>query len=79
MAINFEDVKEGMSIKFIGDFFAFEGDYKTVKAESTYEKPEYCPENEKGKLLIIEFGNDDTPMFFVLDSLDPAEWELVDL
>lgn len=73
--IDFSKVKEGDRIEYIGDSFAYGGFYTTVKAESTYKNPEDCPEHEKGKLMIIEFMNDDTPMFFVIDRLDPKEWK----
>lgn len=48
-----------------------------VSAKSTNNYSNVCPEDEKGKLMIIEFMNDDTPMFFTLDSLNPKEWEIV--
>lgn len=75
--MDWSKVKEGMKINYIGDSMAYGGSYTTVSAESTYENAESCPEDEKGKLMIIEFMNDDTPMFFVIDYLDPTEWELV--
>lgn len=74
--MNFLEVKEGMNIEYIGDSLAFEGIYQVVSAESTYRDKSKCPANEKGKLLIIEFMNDGTPMFFHLDHLNPAEWRL---
>lgn len=74
--MNFEEVKAGMRIEYIGESWAFEGDYKVYNAEATYE-PDKCPDDEKGKLLIVEFMNDDTPMFFTLERLDPKEWKLV--
>lgn len=73
--MDFSKVKEGEKIRYIGDSWAFGGDYITVSAKSTYLNPEDCPEHEKGKLMIIEFMNDDTPMFFPLYSLDANEWE----
>lgn len=76
--MDFSIVKEGMTIEYIGDSFAYGGYYKVVNAESTYEKEEDCPNNEKGKLMIIEFMNDDTPMFFTLDMLNDSQWKLVE-
>lgn len=72
--LNIEDVKAGDKIKYIGDSWAFGGSYLVVTAESTYRDKTMMPENEKGKLMIIEFMNDDTPMFFTLDSLNASEW-----
>jgi hypothetical protein len=73
--MDFSKVKEGMSIEYIGDSFALGGVYQVVSAESTYIDKHKCPENEKGKLMIIEFMNDDTPIFFTLDTLKPNEWK----
>lgn len=75
--MDFSKVKEGDKIKYIGDSWAYGGTYTTVTAESTYINKDKCPEHEKGKLIIIEFMNDGTPMFFTLDELNPKEWELV--
>ncbi len=74
--MDFSQLKAGDRIEYIGDSIAFGGFYATVTAESTCGNPEDCPENEKGKLMIIEFMNDGTPMFFILDMLDPKEWKL---
>ncbi|MGG3471387.1 hypothetical protein ABES02_28435 [Neobacillus pocheonensis] len=72
------DVKEGSRIKYISDDGVFdEPSYKVISAESTYKSPNECPENEKGKLMIIEFMNDGTPMFFTIDSLNPKDWAIV--
>lgn len=76
--MDFSLVNEGMKIEYIGDSFAYGGTYKTVKAESTYETEESCPEDEKGKLMIIEFMNDGSPMFFTLGMLDNSEWKLAE-
>lgn len=72
----FKDSKAGMKIKYIGDTMAFGGSYSLVTAESTYLNPEDCPDKEKGKLMIIEFMNNGTPMYFVIDDLDQEEWAL---
>ena len=72
-----KEVKEGMQIEYIGESFAFGGKYKTVSVESTYIHMEDCTVGERGKLVIIEFMNDDTPMFFSLDTLNPKDWRLV--
>jgi hypothetical protein len=74
--MDFSKLREGIEITYIGDSWAYEGVYKLYKAESTYVNPEDCPENEKGKLMIIELMNDDSPMFFTLDMLDPNDWRL---
>ncbi|MFV9832891.1 hypothetical protein A4A36_07370 [Bacillus subtilis] len=75
--MDFSSVKEGDVIKYIGDSWAYGGTYTTVTAQSTYSNPDSCPRNEQGRLMIIEFMNDGTPMFFTLDQLSPGEWELV--
>lgn len=75
--LNVSDVKEGMRIEYIGKSWAFGGDYKVVTAESTYRDPADCPDDDKGKLMIIEFMNNGTPMFFRVDRLNTAEWQLV--
>jgi hypothetical protein len=72
-------VKAGAKLKYIGkNFIAYAGEYTTYAAESTYKNPDSCPENEKGKLVIIEFMNNGTPMFFTIDNLRQEEWELVE-
>ena len=75
--MDFSKVKAGDYIKYNGDSWAFEGSYRVLTAESTYANPDNCPDDDKGKLMILEFMNDDTPMFFVLDRLNPKEWKLV--
>lgn len=75
--MNFSKLNEGDYIKYIGDSFAYGGSYKLIQAESTYTNPDNCPEHQKGKLMIIEFMNNGTPMFFTLDMLDRDEWEKV--
>lgn len=75
--MDFSQAKEKDIIEYIGDSFAFGGEYTVVRAETTYNPQELCPEHEKGKLMIIEFMNNGTPMFFTLDGLEPNEWKLV--
>lgn len=75
--MDFSIVREGMEIEYIGDSFAYGGIYQVVTTESTYIDASKCLENEKGVLVIIEFMNDDTPMFIRIDSLNPNEWKLV--
>lgn len=70
------DIKEGMRIEYIGERIAFGGKYLVVAPESTYLNASDCPVEEKGKLMIIEFMNDDTPMFFRVDKLNLNEWRL---
>jgi hypothetical protein len=73
--MDFSKVVAGDRIEYIGDSLAYGGFYTTVTAESTYKNSEDCPEHEKGKLMIIEFTNDDVAMFFTLDRLNPKEWK----
>lgn len=75
--MDFSQVKAGDKLKYGGDSNAFGGTYRTYAAEETYLSEEDCPEHIRGILLIIELMNDDTPMFFALDSLNPNEWQLV--
>lgn len=75
--MDYTKVKEGDSIRYIGESIAYGGNYKTVAAESTFLNQEDCPEKLKGKLVIIEFMNDGTPMFFPVHLLDPNDWEIV--
>lgn len=77
--MDFSGLLPGQKIKYIGDSIAFGGQYTLVKIEETYHHKEACPDEDKGKLVIIELMNDDTPMFFTLDMLDSNEWELVDV
>lgn len=74
--MDFSRLKENMEIKYIGDSLAYGGVYTLYSTESTYVNKEDCPEHERGKLMIIELINDDTPVFFTLDMLNPDEWEL---
>jgi hypothetical protein len=76
--IDFSQVKEGMRIGFTGDSWAFGGDYGVHTIESTYINPDDVPEDKRGKLCIVEFMNDDTPMFFTLDMLNPNVWKIVE-
>jgi hypothetical protein len=74
--MDFKEVKEFDRIEYVGDSFAFGGFYTVMKAESTYMKPEDCPESEQGKLMIAELTSDDVAMFFTLDSLNPSDWKI---
>jgi len=76
--MEFSQVKVGDSIRYIGDSLAFGGCYKTVTAESTFINEEDCPNDLRGELMIIEFMNDGTPMFFPIKMLDPKSWESVE-
>jgi hypothetical protein len=71
------EVKEGMHIEYTGDSLSYGEQYLVVPAESTYTNPSNCPDNEKGKLMIIDFMNDGSPMYFVIDYLNFKEWRLV--
>lgn len=72
-----EEVKEHSIIEYIGDSFAYGGTHRVVSAASTYKNSDDCPASEKGKLMIIEFQNNDTPMFIPLEALDNKDWKLV--
>lgn len=72
--MDFSQLVSGDKIEYVGDTYAFGGEYSIVAAESTYSKEDFCPENERGKLMIVEFMNDGTPMFFTVDTLDKEEW-----
>ena len=70
-------LKDGDKIKYIGDSFAFEGEYKVISLISTYIDPNDCPKEDRDKCTIVEFMNDGTPMFFPVENLNPEEWEKV--
>lgn len=74
--MDFTGLKPLAKIKYIGNSLAFGGIYTLIPAESTYYEASDCPEHERGKLMIVEFMNDDTPMFFLVEELDPNEWSL---
>lgn len=74
--IKIEGLKQGDVIRAKEDNHGFEGDYIVTEAERTYPKGA-CPESEKGKLVIIEFMNIGTPMFFDLRTLNPEEWDQI--
>lgn len=74
--IDFSTVKEGDRIEYIGESFAYGGFYTVYLTEKTYKNHADCPKSQIGKLLIVEFMNDDTPMFFPIDKLNPNEWKL---
>lgn len=76
--LNVSEVKDGSVIEYIGDSLVYGGTYQVVTAESTYKNPADCPDAEKGKLMVIEFMNDGTPMFFIVDQLNFEEWKIVD-
>lgn len=75
--LNLLEIQAGSQIEYIGDSLSYGGVYSVVTAESTYQNPTDCPDNNKGKLMIIEFMNNGTPMFFTLDRLNPKEWKVV--
>lgn len=79
MILSLTDIKEGSYIEYIGDSWAFDGEYTVHTAESTYGNVLDCPDAEKGSLLIIELMNDDTPMFFKVSELELEEWKLISL
>lgn len=75
--VDFSTVKAGNTLKYVGDnWMAFSGTYTVYPIEETY-KEGMCPEEEKGKLVIIEFMNNGTPMFFTFNYLKATEWEVV--
>jgi hypothetical protein len=73
--IDFSTVKEGDRIEYIGDSFAYDGFYTVITAESTYRPQENCPDNERGKLMIVHLTNSDLALFITLDRLKPSEWK----
>lgn len=75
--MDFSKVIVGDRFEYIGDSFAFGGCYITISAESTYSNQTDCPDHEKGKLMIVEFMNNGTPMYFTLDHLNPEDWKLM--
>ena len=75
--LELEKVKAGSEIEYIGDSFAYSGKYTVIKAESTYENPNDCPVEKKGELMIVEFMNNDTPMFISIKDLKQNEWRIV--
>lgn len=76
--MDFSALQAGQKINYIGDnLFSFDGEYTLHLIEKTYSNPARCPIEDRGKLVIIEFMNDDTPMYFKMDMLDANEWELV--
>ena len=75
--INFSQLKSLQIINYVGDSLAFGGEYTLFPIEETYLDESQCPKEDKGKLVIVEFMNNDTPMFFTLDKLDPKDWEIV--
>jgi hypothetical protein len=74
--LDISNAEEGMRIKYIGESSAFGGEYTAIAAESTYKNPSNCPDDDRGKLMIVEFMNDDTPMFFRIDKLNKTEWRI---
>jgi len=76
--MDFSKVEAFTSINYIGDSMAFGGKYLVTTAQSTYVNVADCPDDEWGVLVICELMNDDTPMFFPLESLDPNEWEIIE-
>ncbi|MFY0516370.1 hypothetical protein ACOMCU_00875 [Lysinibacillus sp. UGB7] len=76
--MDFSTLQEGQKINYIGDnLFAFGGEYTLYPMKKTYHDPTHCPIEDRGKLVIIELMNDDTPMYFKIDMIDANEWELV--
>ncbi|QZA69562.1 hypothetical protein 035JT004_63 [Bacillus phage 035JT004] len=76
--MDFSKIKDGDTINYIGDSMAYGGTYTVLKTEATYIDPDKCPEEDRGKLLIIEFMNNGDPMFIPLGHLQSNEWELVE-
>jgi hypothetical protein len=77
--LNVSNVKEGMRIEYIGDSLSYGGKYRVCLAEETYNDPNKCPEYEKGKLIIVEFTNNDMPMFLLIDEdLKLEDWKVIE-
>lgn len=72
--LDIEKVREGTVIQYQGSSVAYGGDYTVCSMESTYVDPQTCPATDRGKLVIIEFTNNDNPMFFEITTLNPKEW-----
>lgn len=70
-------VKAGDKIEYIGDSWAYEGEYSVITAESTYHNPDDIPDDEKGKLMIVHLTNSDLALFITLDELNHNEWKLI--
>lgn len=70
-------LKARQKIQYIGDSFAFGGEYELIPIEDTYQDKTLCPSEDKGKVVIIEFMNNGTPMFFKMEQLNPNDWKLV--
>lgn len=75
--MDFSQLKANQKINYIGGSLSFGGEYTLIPIEETYQDRTLCPIQDRGKLVIIEFMNDDTPMFFTLDMLNHNDWELV--
>jgi len=69
-----EQVREGTVLQYVGNSTAFGGTYKVCSMESTYTNPEACPEEDRGRLVMIEFTNQDRPMFFDIEKLHTKDW-----
>lgn len=72
------NVKEGDRINYIGESWAYDGEYTVITAESTYNNPDDVPEHEKGKLVIVHLTNSDFALFVFVDTLNPNDWELIE-
>lgn len=72
-----KDVEAGDTIRYKGSSWAYSGDYEVVRESNTCINPTQATKCG-GSLCIVEFMNDDTPMFIPLNSLKNAEWEVLD-
>jgi hypothetical protein len=76
--LDISKVREGNKIEYLGESLAYGGNYIVVSAESTYTIPNNCPEEYKGKMMIIELMNDGTPLFIPIERLNAEEWKLTE-
>lgn len=74
-SMDISKAKAGDKITYTGLSYSFGGTYRVVSAEETYGAG-LCPEDELGKLLIIEFTNRNEPMFIFLEELNKNCWKL---
>lgn len=71
------DVKAGDTLIYRGKSWSFWGDYLVVREAETFTDPERAA-LAGDALVIVEFTNDGTPMFFRVDQLNEADWEIAE-
>lgn len=71
------DVRAGETIEYTGNSWSFGGSYDVVRESDTYAdsaRPAWAGDAP----VIVEFMNDDTPVFFKIADLKESEWALAD-